>query len=121
MSAPDPERPMRATPDDTDADGMPDAWNARMPAIAFMASMLALIPVLFGMRGAIRVFQHTGSRGAAFAWNIVGVVFAALSIVAAAFGARAKTKSLATAANWIGVLEIVICITFIVAMFFAKA
>lgn len=106
---------------DADGDGMPDTLNAKMPALAFVTSMLALLPVLFGLRTSIGVLGgDSAQRTLAFVLNIAAVAVATGAIVAAAYGARAATRGLASAGRWIAIVEICISITLIIILFFKQ-
>jgi hypothetical protein len=106
---------------DADGDGMPDTLNAKMPALSFLAAMVALVPVLFGLKSSIAALSGDGaSRTLAFALNIGAVAVATGSIIAAAYGARAATRGLASAGRWIAISEIVVALLLIIILFFKQ-
>jgi hypothetical protein len=109
----------KPTTDDVDGDGLPDTTNAKMPALAFLAAMGALVPLLFGVRAAIYTFKNLPTyRMGGIIFNAVTVVLATVAIILAAYGMRARTRGLAQAAQKIGIFECLIAIGFIVALFF---
>src|SRR5438552_2152346 len=95
---------------DADGDGMPDLWNQRMPAIAFVFAMLALIPLLFATRASVTFLRNEPgtSGGWAYTHNIFTVILSTVVIIAAAYGVRAKTGGLAKAARRIAICELVL-------------
>ena len=100
-------------PGDADGDGMPDAWNQRMPTLSFVASIIALLPLLFGIKETLR-HQHKQP----YVYLILTIGLAAAAIIFAVYGARARTKALANAGGKIAIPEIVIALGFIIYLFF---
>jgi hypothetical protein len=108
---------------DSDRDGMADTTNAKMPAIAFVLAIIGLAPTLYAIQYSIDVMSGaaTVTKTMAYLLNVLAIGAATGAIVAAAYGARAATRGLATGGRWIAIFEMVIAIILVITLFFTKA
>ncbi len=107
--------------EDADKDGMSDLMNARMPAVSFVTAMLALVPALFGVRASLDALRGVADqRTMAFVFNCIATAVATGAIVAAAYGARAANKGLASGGRFIGIAIAAISLLLIVILFFKR-
>jgi hypothetical protein len=106
---------------DQDRDGMADTTNAKMPAIAFVVAIIGLAPTLYAIQYSIDVMSgESQNKMMAYVLNVLAIAAATGAIVAAAYGARAATRGLATGGRWIAIFEMVIAIILVVTLFFTK-
>jgi hypothetical protein len=104
---------------DADQDGMADVTNAKMPALSFITAIIGLIPTLYAIQYSIDALRGVeAQRMMAFVLNFLAIACATGAIVAAAYGARAATRGLATGGRWIAITEMTIAILLVITMFF---
>jgi hypothetical protein len=104
---------------DADQDGMADVTNAKMPALSFITAIIGLIPTLYAIQYSIDALRGVeAQRMMAFVLNFLAIACATGAIVAAAYGARAATRGLATGGRWIAISEMTIAILLVITMFF---
>jgi hypothetical protein len=105
---------------DADRDGMADVTNAKMPALSFVTAIIGLVPTLYAIKFSINVLkQAEAARTMAFVLNFLAIACATAAIVAAAYGSRAATRSLATGGRWIAISEMSVAVILVITLFFS--